>query len=97
MHKDTVKTVVRTAQNVYLGTMFKIVFFNASLTARMLFGMIRPFLSQRAQNKIQFVSSEQQLTELGLRVDQLPQQLGGTSQRSLEEMLDGFRFDSERL
>ena len=57
MHKDTVKAVVRTAQNVYLGTMYKIVFFNASLTARMLFGMVRPFLSQRAQSKIQFISS----------------------------------------
>ena len=48
MHLETVKTVIRTAQNVYLGTMYKIVFFNASFTARMLFGMIRPFLSHRA-------------------------------------------------
>ena len=48
MHLETVKTVIKTAQNVYLGTMYKIVFFNASFTSRMLFGMIRPFLSQRA-------------------------------------------------
>ena len=44
---DLVKTIIRIAQNVYLGTMYKIVFFNTSFSSRVLFGMVRPFLSQR--------------------------------------------------
>ena len=45
--RDLLKTILRIAQNVYLGTMHKIAFFNTSFTSRALYGMARPFLSQR--------------------------------------------------
>ncbi len=44
--------------------MYRIVFFNANFTSRLLFGMVKPFLSQRVHNKVRFLSGSVTRNEL---------------------------------
>lgn len=78
---------------MYTGRMNKIIVMNIGFLSRMLYGMVRPVLSERTKQKMFFIGSDL-ITGLPGEFDpsKIPVSMGGTCPKTVEELISEFEY-----